>query len=526
MTGGSAEVHEPSTTFALTSIVMEPTPEHAPKRRKRLTFACSYCRSRKTRCDEQYPSCQACIVAGVPCITTDKRRPGAAVERVEAGRRNSLTRGRRRSPSTLARSSRDFPVSAAEIAGERRSSVAISECGVNSVSSVAQARQNMHRADDVLESNPETVGTEIEEHSSQSTPAFTGKLPMVPRIRGQNTLEVLTGWLDLAFYRLGIPKNFRASFGLAEGQRSLVSQMPFSFDLPDLPAANDTRVFVQCYFDITNALFPILEKAELELVLDQATDPLSCIRAGKLGSLLLLYLSIAIGSFDTKTPLSANLTSCYLTFSQSAIGHVMTWGTLEAIQIAFLLSLCLKRHDQIGASWHTLGICVSMALSLGINRRKSSHQTQVNIDDTLTTIEQRLWWVIYSYEKTFAFEIGRASIIHDADCNQQEPSHNSTRSRGGGVGDPDFSGIVIGFAKLLSGISGRCIKHTLREEGVSREGLENMVVEKVRATRESVQLLIEWADGLPEGLKPRSDLMCSPQMYPFAAFISAQYNNA
>jgi hypothetical protein len=385
----------------------------------------------------------------------------------------------------------------------------------------------MHLPDDGLErsNNSEIIGTEIEEHSSQSTPAFTGKLPMVPRIRGQNTLEVLTGWLDLAFYRLGIPKNFRASFGLDEGQQSLVSQMPLSFELPDLPPANETRVFVQCYFDITNALFPILETAKFDLVLDQAANPMSHVRAGDLGSLLLLYLVIAIGSFDTQTPCSANLTSCYVSFCQSAIGHVMTWGSLEAVQVAFLLSLCLKRHDQIAASWHTLGICVSMAQSLGINRKKSSHQTHISMAGTTTTIEQRLWWVIYSYEKTFAFEVGRASIIHDADCNQQEPSHNSTHS-GGGVGDPDFSGIVIGFAKLLSGISGRCIKNTLREEGVSREGLENIVVEKVRATRESVQSLIEWADGLPEGLKPRSDLMCSPKMYPFAAFISAQYNNA
>ncbi|KAI1033273.1 hypothetical protein LB503_008443 [Fusarium chuoi] len=41
-------------------------------KRRRLNFACNYCRSRKTRCDEQQPSCQACILAGVTCVI--KRR--------------------------------------------------------------------------------------------------------------------------------------------------------------------------------------------------------------------------------------------------------------------------------------------------------------------------------------------------------------------------------------------------------------------------------------------------------------------
>ncbi|KAM3067074.1 hypothetical protein ACMFMG_011747 [Clarireedia jacksonii] len=423
----------------------------------------------------------------------------------------------------LAHTSRVSPFSVAETAGERRSSVAVSECRVNPAGSGAlSGRDN----DGLQSSDSEIIGTGIEELTSQSSPAFTGNLPMVPRIRGQNTLEVLTGWLDLAFYRLGIPKSFKTSFGIGGEQQSLVSQMPLSFELPEMPAVNDSRVLVQCYFDITNVIFPVLDAAKFDSIQDQIGDPASCIRTGKLGSLLLLYLVIAIGSFDTKNSLSANLTSCYLTFCQSAIGHVMTWVSLEAVQIAFLFSLCLKRHDKIAAAWHTLGICVSMAQSLGINRKKSSHHPHINIDRTATIIEKRLWWAIYSYEKIFAFEVGRASIINDAHCNQEEPQHDSAYSRSGGVGDPDFFGIVISYAKLLSEISGRAIKSTLREEGASREGLENIVVEKVRATRETVQSLIEWADGLPEGLKPRSDLMCSPRMYPFAAFISAQYHNA
>ncbi|CAJ0550876.1 Ff.00g108060.m01.CDS01 [Fusarium sp. VM40] len=55
-------------------------------KRRRLNFACNYCRNRKTRCDEQQPSCQACISAGIPCVTEDRRRPGKLIKRREAGK--------------------------------------------------------------------------------------------------------------------------------------------------------------------------------------------------------------------------------------------------------------------------------------------------------------------------------------------------------------------------------------------------------------------------------------------------------
>ena len=68
-----------------------------PAKKRRINFACNYCRNRKTRCDEQKPSCMACINAGVECVTTDRRRPG-----VEVSRRETQRRASRASTSSLA----------------------------------------------------------------------------------------------------------------------------------------------------------------------------------------------------------------------------------------------------------------------------------------------------------------------------------------------------------------------------------------------------------------------------------------
>ncbi|KAL2126437.1 hypothetical protein VTI74DRAFT_921 [Chaetomium olivicolor] len=64
---------------------MDANEPNRPAKRKRLNFACNHCRSKKVRCDQQYPSCQSCLVAGIECITTDTRRPGVEVVRKPAG---------------------------------------------------------------------------------------------------------------------------------------------------------------------------------------------------------------------------------------------------------------------------------------------------------------------------------------------------------------------------------------------------------------------------------------------------------
>ncbi|KAH7029802.1 uncharacterized protein B0I36DRAFT_364278 [Microdochium trichocladiopsis] len=46
--------------------------ESSRPKRRRLNFACNYCRSRKTRCYEGHPSCRAYTDAGVACVTQDR----------------------------------------------------------------------------------------------------------------------------------------------------------------------------------------------------------------------------------------------------------------------------------------------------------------------------------------------------------------------------------------------------------------------------------------------------------------------
>jgi hypothetical protein len=185
----------------------------APPKRRRLNFACNYCRSRKSRCDEQKPSCRACLNAGVPCVTIDRRRPGVSITRHEAGTTPSAQTAPAAASPSLPNT--NFPGSGSEPAGssapQRRPSEAI-PLTPRSVSEASQEDGNQRRAScssmPLARSEPHDAAGDIHaetDHANQTT-KFSGLLPILRPSKGSCTLELLTDWLDLAFHRLGIKK--------------------------------------------------------------------------------------------------------------------------------------------------------------------------------------------------------------------------------------------------------------------------------------------------------------------------------
>ncbi|KAK9446458.1 fungal-specific transcription factor domain-containing protein [Limtongia smithiae] len=68
--GGSAAATPASAPSTKTSAASNGSGE-APTHLTRIISACSRCRSRKTKCDQKFPSCSACLKAGVECVGLD-----------------------------------------------------------------------------------------------------------------------------------------------------------------------------------------------------------------------------------------------------------------------------------------------------------------------------------------------------------------------------------------------------------------------------------------------------------------------
>ncbi|KAL2126438.1 hypothetical protein VTI74DRAFT_922 [Chaetomium olivicolor] len=246
------------------------------------------------------------------------------------------------------------------------------------------------------------------------------------------------------------------------------------------------------------------------------------VHAGRLPELLLFCLAFVLGSTGNPAIESSDLATNYISFCESMLGHVLGWGTIDAVRILFLLALTLRWRDKITSAWPLAGLCASIAQVLGIDRqRPHGRRSPEVISEEADQERRRVWWCIYSFEKLFAFELGRPSAISDADHDQLEPTRVLREEN-----DVDFFHVVIGLARTLSEVSRRSIEARTKEELAGREGLENAIRFKVTTTGELVLLMMQWAESLPKNLKPTSDMLCEPAEFRVAAFISIQYHSA
>ncbi|KAK7974365.1 hypothetical protein PG989_016213 [Apiospora arundinis] len=492
-----------------------------PKKRKRLNFACNYCRERKTRCDERIPSCHSCLVAGVKCITTDKRRPGADVERRTAG-------SPRQDPVVFDEGSTDLdeplgggylPHSRPGQSKSRRLSSALSKYSTDTATDHLTPVSATGAGGDTSSIGPDSIDPPAEDASGR----YGGLLPLVPRLRGSNTLDMFTGWLDLAFYRLGIPRQLGANNSDAESGKEKAPPIALSLVPPSLPRPDVCHAALQSYFHTINQIFPVSEASRVQGLTESAlkSEPTTLSHLGDVVSILQVQMVLVLGSMSGDVGLDPELATQYVNYCQTMLGHVLSVRSLDAVQCALMLAIALRQRDQISSSWHVTTLCISMAQSMGIHRRRTpSRKDPSPVDEEGEEKKRRTWWSIFSFEKLFAFEFGRPSFIRDADCNQMEPVFPPNPQSGWSFR------ILTSFARLLSQINEAGIRCRIREERTSQRNIEGVIRDKIRLTGETVHLLMQWADSVPERLRPRSDLICSRDEFPLASFISIHYNNA
>ena len=348
---------------------------------------------------------------------------------------------------------------------------------------------------------------------------------MVPRISGSSILEIHTGWLELAFHRLGIGCGFSSLLSNKHPPSS--NPASITLTLPRIPPESRCRDAIASYFATIHVLYPILDPAAIDearkdvLVL----GPAGMIEADRLPELLLLYLVLVLGSAETDHLVdSSDLATSYIGFCETMLGHALGWGTFDTVRITFLLALALRRADKITSAWPITGLCVSVAQMLGLHRKRSSgRRSPEAMSDEADQARRRAWWSIYAFENLFAFEIGRPSAIQDLEHDQLEPDVSASD---GAHRYPRYFEVVVGLARTLSQVNKRSIQARAREERAGGEGLQSAIRFKVATTGEVILLLMKWAESLPEGLRPRSDLLCGPDEFPLAAFVSIQYHSA
>ncbi|KAL3480542.1 hypothetical protein BJX99DRAFT_18476 [Aspergillus californicus] len=429
--------------------------EHASKR-KRLSYACNRCRQKKTRCDEQQPSCRNCLIAGVECLTTDKRRAGVVVSY-------------RRRTGTVS------TISETEV--------------VRTPDSDSRPSPGYDRM---------RLSTQFWDRRGWQS----GRLPMMPRFVGMSMFEIMTEWLDLAFYRLRVPPPY-GTRGVVTAQVATLStpQSP-----PVLPSAQEMGVFGQRFINTVHWLFPFIGEDEISRACDGS--PVSSSQHA------IVYM-IAITGLTTEpwSPQSASTINAFISYCNTLLGHLVVERSLSAVQAILLFVIVLRSCDHIAWAWDILCLGVSMAQSIGIN------QTQPPLGLESDTQEHTTWWCMYVVEKILSFESGRSSLIwdHDLSC-PFEGQNTSTDARA-------YKWACVTLANTLHEMQSRAAGTWRREEWLPQT-VDEAIEEKIHTSGELAAMLDTWWQSHPSILRPGSAFGVDHKREQQSAFLSYYYHHA
>jgi len=452
-------------------------------KRRRINFACNYCRNRKTRCDEQKPSCMACINAGVECVTTDRRRPGVEVSRREARRRPAST-------SSLATPTPPGRLHSSPIS---REIIVVGEAHDNDnvgAEIVSTPGEGFSHGDGDLENPPG--------HTK-----FQGRLPVFTPCRGSNSVEIIADWLDLASRRLGLQHRS----GLPQSSRKqpplLRNALILSSEPCRFPPADIGRILAARFFDGINVLFPLLsrDQSEKDVAMALELGPRAFAEAMGIAVLAQVYSIWAIG-FAAEPRLDRVFDPReYLDYCKTFLGHLVLFNSVENVRAIVLLAICLNTYDDCTGACNAFSIGISMATTLGLHqlcsgrRRVTVHHRPNTIDDD----ERRLLWLaIYAYEKLLSFELSRPSLVHDEDSYLLDAHDFITDTHSQESADSKAFAVILDLARVLGEIGRKSVAVSRKEERLSGQELQAVIAEKVQTVAESTLLLTHWAETVPQ----------------------------
>lgn len=476
-------------------------------KRRRINFACNYCRNRKTRCDEQKPSCMACITAGVECITTDRRRPGVEVLRRETRRRPSRTSTSSLPTPTPSGRLHSSPISRQDvIAGEYHDDATVrAEIGSTPGGGFSHDGDLRNPPRQTATHPAGSVPTWPEDEAQPDGPQrtkFQGKLPVFIPCRGSNSIEIIGDWLDLASRRLGLqhrgdlPPNSRKESPLRR-----TTLIPSS-EPCDFPPADMARTLAARFFDGIHVLFPLLSRDQSEENVAMALElgPGAFAEARGIASLAQLYSIWAIGFaaeprldrvFDPRESLD---------YCKTLLGHLLVVNSVENVRAIVLLAICLNTYDDYAGARNAFSIGVSMATTLGLHQQYSGRRRGIHDrPDTIVDDERRmLWLAIYAYEKLLSFELSRPSLVRDEDCYPLDVQDLATNSNFQESADRKAFAVILDLARILGEIGRKSVAVSRKEERVSGQELQAIIAEKVQTVAESTLLLTHWVETVPE----------------------------
>ncbi|KAJ5132624.1 hypothetical protein N7448_006782 [Penicillium atrosanguineum] len=473
---------ESSQSPILQSAVDEPAPKRA--KRPRAAQACDRCRTKKYKCDEQYP-CAHCRKSGLDCVYQGNYRERESSRSAnyvvdlekkveELASKLRIAEAQIAAPPHPLKGPMSQPPLSTGIETPPASMVRTGSTPGDATKMPGEAREeSAESADEINELNHHTNG--IEFHGSTSSAALIGHLTKARETKSHE--ERLPRPLDFSLISTLHNPSFSPSCTTGPAHPTLlasIEQQNYYFD--------QAHVFMNGYFENIHFIHPFIDKEDFlvranNLWFNRAHTPEP--------SFVALYLSVlSFGSLVRVWDESTLAGMGRFEWSRKLFGEAQAYlnylrfsNDLETVQCLYLMAKVCQNELNPNLAYMYLGLAVRTCLSAGFNREVQCPK------DQRTSWISRTWWGLFSLEIEMGFSVGRPDTLGmDEYHNRAIPERDDT----------EYAIIpwMIDFAQIIRRVSIH-IYH-------SRITLQ----EKLQLALQIEMEMDRWLARLPEKIKP------------------------
>ncbi|KAI0448154.1 fungal-specific transcription factor domain-containing protein [Xylaria telfairii] len=358
--------------------------------RKRGRTACTRCKHRKQKCDDQWPTCSNCSKAGTEC---DK----SAV-------------------------SEDEPPAAYTRALEQR--IAVLEARLSE-----QVHQRVPEA-------PQTPSSGIQTQSRNNVLAEAVELLALGNIEapayvgassGLNLALTLGEMVQATVWNKALPLDADGSRlgntdgGISRGARAINRQEMVARSA-EPPVDEHGTALLNAYLNQPQTRYPFLDEREIWDLharrMSLYATPVQQLTKPERFGLFKLYMVYAIGAMLIQLT-ERNTATPPENYYMTALQHLFTAReskTTQNVEAMLLLVLYHVRSSSYGI-WYMIGLAMRTSIDLGLHTKRH----EGTLDSYTIQMRRRLFWSVYSLERTIAICLGRPLSIPDRQIDVDLP---------------------------------------------------------------------------------------------------------
>ncbi|KAL4746724.1 hypothetical protein BDW72DRAFT_210206 [Aspergillus terricola var. indicus] len=500
----------------------------SPKR-TRNRAACKRCQRRKIRCDGNIPSCGSCLKAGVPCINDGKqevhrsyiagmenrikwlesivrdRCPDIDLSRGPESTRETLDDGMQTETltGTTEFHTRDYHQASHDALQESRNSQTEASPRI-----VITGDQGVSRA---------CTQPTVNEESQQAH-----EIGLVSLSPGDDRRYI--GPSSGYFFAKRILNNAGCRGGPRASTTAALDSAHLSLELLNTPEAmpaqkQSTIELTTKYFQTVHLLYPFLHE---ETHMDAINWVYTCQDKNPLETFQ-VYMVLAIASLNLSRQCKVRLpVEGYYASAMKHIDYVCNHGSVMSLQCLLLLMVYALYNPSCNINiWNLNYQCLASVIDLGLQRDvRASSSLQISmIDQEMRT---RIFWVVYTFDRTVCTMMGRPIGIRDEACDIRFPlaisDHdlikigNDRQTYGESTSHMSYSIHLFKLAQLNSEI--KYIMHSINR-GVPAYALP-VIRDILSWQQEMVRSLDSWFAAIPPrppGISAEIVLLCKAKYH-------------